>query len=102
MAQRKRFGYTYTISSSLSFRMGIKNELTIEKTGCESWSSSGSHVTIVETLVEGVVGAVQEVAEVVTTGSSSMTGGFYLSTDFEGDMNVIGLTMYLFNKSRGL
>ena len=86
------FGYTYTITFiGPVLSNGNQNELTIEKTGCESWSSSGSHVTIVETLVEGVVGAVQEVAEVVTTGSSSMTGGFYLSTDFEGDMNVIGL-----------
>ena len=86
------FGYTYTITFiGPVLSNGNQNELTIEKAGCESWSSSGSHVTMVETLVEGVVGAVQEVAEVVTTGSNSMTGGFYLSTDFEGDMNVIGL-----------
>ena len=74
--------------------------MTIETAGCESWSSGGSHVTMVETVNEGVVGAVQEVAEVVSLGTSAMSGGFYLSTDFEGDMNVPQVNVSVQQESR--
>jgi uncharacterized protein YpmB len=79
---------------------GNQNEMTIETAGCESWSSGGSHVTMVETVNEGVVGAVQEVAEVVSLGTSAMSGGFYLSTDFEGDMNVPQVNVSVQQESR--